>query len=105
MKPSSYSDTTPEKVDKAITEADYCFLEFKKKSSQQKANFLNQIASQVENMRFVLLETAQLETNLGIPRLEAELTRTVNQIREFSRLAELESWKEGGERGGSLAHL
>ena len=94
MKPSSYSDTTPEKVDKAITEADYCFLEFKRKSSQQKANFLNQIASQVENMRFVLLETAQLETNLGIPRLEAELTRTVNQIREFSRLAELESWKD-----------
>ena len=35
-------------------------------------------------MRFVLLETAQLETNLGIPRLEAELTRAVNQIEIFT---------------------
>ena len=94
MNSPSYADASPELVDQLITEADYCFLEFKRKSSTQKANFLNQIALQIENMRLVLLETAQLETNLSIPRLEAELTRTVNQIKEFSRLAELESWKD-----------
>ena len=90
MNSPSYADASPELVDQLITEADHCFLEFKRKSSTQKANFLNQIALQIENMRLVLLETAQLETNLSIPRLEAELTRTVNQIKEFSRLAELE---------------
>ncbi len=89
-----YEDTSAKEVNEIINRAHESFLNFKKKSSKQKANFLTNIAQQLESIQSDLLETAQNETNLGIPRLESELIRTINQLKEFASLAEHESWKD-----------
>ena len=94
MSSLTYEDTSAKEVNEIIDRANECFLDFKKKSSKQKANFLTNIAQQLESIQSDLLETAQNETNLGIPRLESELIRTINQLKEFASLAEHESWKD-----------
>ena len=94
MLPPRYADASPQELDEVINKASSCFFEFRKKSAKQRANFLTLIASEIENLQSVLLETAQLETNLGFQRLETELIRTINQIKEFSQLAKRESWKD-----------
>ena len=90
----TFEDTSAKEVNEIIDRAHECFLDFKKKSSKQKANFLTNIAQQLESIQSDLLETAQNETNLGIPRLESELIRTINQLKGFASLAEHESWKD-----------
>lgn len=59
-----------------------------------KADFLNEIAAQIENAREVLVTTANEETNLPLPRLNGELTRTTNQLKLFANLVKEGSWVE-----------
>ena len=94
MNSKPYPDASQPEVDQVINRADKCFLEFRKKSSEERSDFLNQIASQIQKTSQTLLATAQLETNLGLPRLELELTRTINQLKEFASLAKHEAWKD-----------
>ena len=94
MNSKPYPDASQSEVDQVINRADKCFLEFRKKSSEERSDFLNQIASQIQKTSQTLLATAQLETNLGLPRLELELTRTINQLKEFASLAKHEAWKD-----------
>ena len=91
MNSKPYPDASQSEVDQVINRADKCFLEFRKKSSEERSDFLNQIASQIQKTSQTLLATAQLETNLGLPRLELELTRTINQLKEFASLAKHEA--------------
>ena len=89
-----YKDTSTLDVNELIKKADGCFVDYKSKSSEERASFLCKIAHQLELNRPVLLQTAQSETNLGIPRLEAELIRTIIQLKEFAKLAKMELWKD-----------
>ncbi|MEC7802898.1 MAG: aldehyde dehydrogenase (NADP(+)) [Verrucomicrobiota bacterium] len=91
---SIYEDTGTSEIDEVIDMANDSFFAFKNKLSKQRANFLYQIAQQLERIQSDLLETAQSETNLGMPRLETELIRTIDQLKEFARLAENNSWKD-----------
>ncbi|MFT3747907.1 MAG: aldehyde dehydrogenase (NADP(+)) [Agriterribacter sp.] len=59
-----------------------------------KADFLNEIAVQLENERASLVEIANKETNLPLPRLNGELTRTTNQLKLFANLITEGSWVE-----------
>jgi len=59
-----------------------------------KVDFLNEIAAQIESAREVLVKTANEETNLPLPRLNGELTRTTNQLKLFANLIKEGSWVE-----------
>ena len=78
---SIYEDTSTSEIDEVIDKANDSFFDFKNKSSKQRANFLYKIAQQLERIQSDLLETAQSETNLGMPRLETELIRTIDQLK------------------------
>ena len=62
------------------------FAETRNYSSQKIANFLDEIAAQIESLGDDLLHTADRETGLGLPRLTGERARTTGQIRSFASL-------------------
>lgn len=63
-------------------------------SAAAKAGFLIEIATQIEHSREILVKTANEESNLPLPRLNGELTRTTNQLKLFANLIKEGSWIE-----------
>src|SRR5581483_9299295 len=61
-------------------------------SGKQKGEMLRAIAARLESNGEAIVETANRETSLGLPRLKGELARTCNQIRMFAALVEEGSW-------------
>ena len=74
--------------------AQNAFNSYKTLSSGQRASFLNEIAAAIEAARALLVQVAHEESNLPLPRLNGELTRTTNQLKMFARLIEEGSWVE-----------
>lgn len=60
------------------------FKEYRHSTAHERADFLNTIASNIENLGEVLIDRAMLETGLPKVRLEGERTRTCNQLRLFA---------------------
>ncbi|MFM8349312.1 MAG: aldehyde dehydrogenase (NADP(+)) [Bacteroidota bacterium] len=63
-------------------------------SGNQRADFLDAIASGIEAVGPALLESAMRETNLPEARLAGERARTCNQLRQFSAMLREGSWVE-----------
>src|SRR4029078_11379391 len=61
-------------------------------SGKKKAEFLRQIAANLESLGGSLVERATLETALPAARIHAERGRTTWQLRMFADLAEEGSW-------------
>lgn len=57
-------------------------------SGTRRGQLLRRIADELEASSAVLLETADTETALGIPRLTGELARACGQLRAFAALVE-----------------
>lgn len=70
------------------------FDSYKLLSGAQKASFLRTIAEQLELSREALVSMAHEESNLPLPRLNGELSRTTNQLKMFAGLIEEGSWVE-----------
>ncbi|MBX3253764.1 MAG: aldehyde dehydrogenase (NADP(+)) [Chitinophagaceae bacterium] len=81
-------------IDMVMQNAREAFDSFKLLSSSDRSSFLQAIAAQLEAAREVLVQTAHEETNLPLPRLNGELSRTTNQLALFARLIEEGSWVE-----------
>ena len=81
-----YFNATREEVDRAVQAAVAAFAEIRNYSSQKIADFLDEIAAQIESLGDELLHTADRETGLGLPRLTGERARTTGQIRSFASL-------------------
>ncbi|SFB86829.1 aldehyde dehydrogenase (NADP(+)) [Pseudoalteromonas denitrificans] len=64
--------------------AEEAFFIYRKKSVQQRADFINEIAEQLVRVEGLLLELTTLETGLPEARIQGELGRTVNQLRLFA---------------------
>ena len=94
MEQSIFPDATLECIDQTLECAHSCFIEFSRKKAEQRADFLLQIADNLEKNRNSVIETAEQETSLGLVRLEGECSRTINQIRLFAKLAQNEEWKQ-----------
>ena len=62
------------------------FGEIRNYSSEKIAAFLDEIAEQIEALGDELLDTADRETGLGLPRLTGERARTTGQFRAFASL-------------------
>ena len=79
-------------LDRIARDAENAFAIYSRSSGKQKAAILRAIASALEGNGDALIEQANRETSLGLPRLKNELGRTCNQMRMFAALVEEGSW-------------
>ncbi len=68
------------------------FTQYHQTSPEQRARFLENIGEQLEAGREELTAKAHAETHLPMPRLNGELSRTINQLKMFARLLQEGSW-------------
>ncbi len=66
---------------------------FRQTSGLKRSELLNFIADELINSKDSIIQRANLETGLPLPRLEGELGRTVNQLRMFSHLITTDGYK------------
>ncbi len=90
--PVNFTEATQGELDLALEKAEAAFKTYKKVTPEQKANFLEAIASEIEGLGDALLNRCNSETALGIPRLTGERGRTCNQLRLFAKVVREGSW-------------
>ncbi len=89
-----FHNATVQEVDRAVRAAAQAFEEARTFGAQQRADFLEQVADEIETVAEQLIQTADMETALGRPRLSGELARTTGQIRAFAELLREGSYVE-----------
>jgi 2,5-dioxopentanoate dehydrogenase len=87
-----FFSSTPEDVDRAASLAEDAFASYRKISGKDRAAFLRMIADRIQAISDELVERANLETALPLPRLQGEVGRTANQLRMFADVVEEGSW-------------
>ncbi|MBT3482195.1 MAG: aldehyde dehydrogenase family protein, partial [Opitutales bacterium] len=93
IEPPFYNAET-ETVNQAAALASGTFQIYSKKSSQERAAFLNEIANQIEAIGEPLVTRAMQETGLPEGRIKGETGRTTGQLRLFASLIEDGSWSQ-----------
>lgn len=81
-----FHNATQSEIDSAVKAAVSAFKETRTYPASKLADFLDEVANQIEALGDVLLETADAETGLGLPRLTGERGRTTGQLRAFGSL-------------------
>lgn len=81
-----FSQATLDEVDQAAQAAYQAFLKYQHTTQQQRADFLDEIAIQIENLGSKLQEVAAQETGLPLVRLQGETGRVTGQLRLFAEL-------------------
>lgn len=81
-----YSQATLEEVDAAAKAAEAAFAVYSQTTQDQRAEFLEEIAVQIEALGPKLQEVASLETGLPLARLQGETGRVTGQLRLFAQL-------------------
>ncbi len=76
-----FTDATKEEIENALNKAEEAFDNI---SKEKIPVFLKEISKQIMKLGDQLLETADIETSLGIPRLVNERKRTCNQLKAFA---------------------
>lgn len=89
---TEFSVISKAEVHRAAKLAGRAFLNYAGRSPAERAKFLREIASRIENLGDTLVERATAETALPAGRIQAETGRTTNQIRAFADLIEEGSW-------------
>ena len=81
----TYSDTTPTEVNSIIASSVAAFKKWSIVSPSVRADVLTAIADALDSNSAELVDIADQETGLGVPRLTGEVGRTTFQIREFAK--------------------
>ncbi len=89
---ATYRSCARPEVDKAMALATTAFQRYRALSRHQVAQFLRIIAAEIESLGDQLLEVAEEETGLGLPRLQGERGRTCGQLRAFAQIVEDGHW-------------
>jgi len=87
-----YYSATPTDIEKATAAAANAAPEFSGLSAKQRAAFLHSIAAEIAEAGNRIVERANLETGLPLPRLQGELARTTGQLKLFAEVLEEGSW-------------
>jgi NADP-dependent aldehyde dehydrogenase len=82
----------PDDVDRACELADAAFDTFRETTLEQRAAFLERIATEILEIGPALIERATQETGLPTARLEGERGRTVGQLRLFAQVVRAGRW-------------
>lgn len=88
----TFFEATDEEIDDAVVAAADAFTVYGKTDYTLRAEFLRAIASEIELLGDLLIETASAETGLGIERLRGERGRTTNQLKAFASFIENPAW-------------
>ncbi len=88
----AFHEATPQEIDGAILKAEKAFLAYSKKSSQERALFLETITDEIIALGDGLIKRCCEETGLTEGRLTGERGRTVNQLKLFANLLREGSW-------------
>jgi len=88
----AFHEATQAEADQALAKAAAVFDDFRARSQQARADFLEAIAEEIEALGDDLLTRAGAETGLPQQRLSGERTRTVNQARLFAQVVREGSW-------------
>lgn len=81
-------------VDRAVDLAAQAFPVYRGLTGEARAAFLDRIAEEIVELGDALLELANRETGLPLPRLTGERGRTVGQLKMFAALLREGSWVE-----------
>lgn len=91
--PTAFHEATAGEIDRAMQLAADVFNEYRARSVEDRATFLETIADEVDALGDQLLETANAETALPQePRLKGERGRATNQMRLFAKVIREGSW-------------
>lgn len=82
--PRTFFCGSDELVDESVMQAERAFTKFGWSSRQERADFLNEIATQIDALGNEITEIAMEETGLPEARLIGERGRTVGQLRLFA---------------------
>lgn len=85
---------TSQELHLAVEKAQSAFQTYKNTSGQDKADFLEAIAEEIENLGDVLVNRAMAESGLPQGRIVGERGRTTGQLRAFATLLREGSWVE-----------
>ncbi|MBC7570738.1 MAG: aldehyde dehydrogenase (NADP(+)) [Spirosoma sp.] len=90
--PNEFANVTTEQASLAVARATAAFGPYSSVTPQQRADFLEAIAQEIENLGDALIERAVLESGLPTGRITGERGRTTGQLRLFARLLREGSW-------------
>lgn len=88
----AFIPATREELDAAAQLADQAFAIYSRVSGRDKADFLRQVAAELEWGSDWIIDRAQKETALPEARLRGEMARTCGQLRMFAAVVEDGSW-------------
>jgi 2,5-dioxopentanoate dehydrogenase len=91
LEPLFYS-ASPEEVDLAADLATQASESYSRSKPAERANFLRLTAQKIEAAQEQLVERANSESALPLPRLRGEIARTCGQLRLFAQVVEEGSW-------------
>ncbi|MCM2681237.1 aldehyde dehydrogenase (NADP(+)) [Echinimonas agarilytica] len=89
---ATYNSCGLAELEAAASAAQTAFAEYRVCSHIQISEFLNTIAEEIESLGDQLLETADAESGLGIPRMTGERARTCGQLRAFADIVAQGQW-------------
>lgn len=92
--PGDFPITAVEEVDALLERSNRAFWEFQKVTDEQRAGFLLRIAEEIEAIGDELIHRAMDEAGLPESRMRAERLRTINQLKNFSRIVHVGEWQE-----------
>ncbi|MDT3405457.1 aldehyde dehydrogenase (NADP(+)) [Mucilaginibacter terrae] len=90
--PFKYYQATKGEIDEAVIAAKQSFPAFRSKSGKERADLLDEIATEITAIGDDLILLANLETALPEQRLMGERQRTLDQIKAFAGLLREGSW-------------
>lgn len=91
--PTEYTNASDAEVEAAALAASKCFDEYSVMSEQDRAIFLETIATEMEALKSEIIAQGTLETGLPEARLQGELGRTTGQLRMFANMLKNGAWK------------
>ncbi|MBN1821305.1 MAG: aldehyde dehydrogenase family protein, partial [Prolixibacteraceae bacterium] len=87
-----FFEATNDEVDEAVQLAKKAFLEYKSKTNEERAVFLEAVADNIMELGDQLILRCMQETALPEARLTGERGRTVNQLKLFASVVREGSW-------------
>lgn len=87
-----FYEASDDEINNSLILADEAFQSFQKTSGNERANFLNAIADEIEALGDTLIKTYCAETGLPEGRAKGERGRTMGQLRSFASLVAEGTW-------------
>lgn len=92
--PETFTAATEEELNEAVAKAVAAQKVYARFDKSKRAEFLRQIADEIEALGDALIERAVLESGLPAGRITGERGRTANQLRLFATVVEEGKWVE-----------